>query len=94
MKKLPKLSKLHIVIDSPSNLIYEGDIKALTLYNELGPFDVIQKHTNFISAIKNKIIIYLLDDKIKEIPIEEGIVKINRRGIEIFLGIEPVPEGV
>lgn len=86
-----KPSHIHVVIDSPTGVIFEGEIKALRLTNASGPFDVIQKHTNFISAITEKITVVNLDETKKEIPIERGIIKINKTGVEIFLGIEILP---
>lgn len=90
-RKLRKPSKFHVSIDTPSSMIYEGEVIALTLINELGSFDIIERHTNFISAIEKKIVIHVLDNSEKEIPIEAGIVKVSRLGVEIFLGIEPLP---
>ncbi len=94
MVHILKPSKFHLEVNGPTGTIFAGDVKAATLINELGPFDVVEKHTNFISAIREKIIIYLLDDQTKEIPIELGIIKITRKGVEIFLGIEAVPEKI
>lgn len=87
-----KKSKFPLSIETPTGVMLTGEIKALTLVNELGSFDVIERHTNFISAIKEKIIIHQLDDSKKEIPIQTGIIKINKKGAEIYLGLEPLPE--
>ena len=92
MDFMHKPSKFTISIETPTGVMLSGEIKALSLINSLGPFDVVERHTNFISAIREKIIVHQLDDSKKEIPIETGIIKITKNGTEIYLGIEPLPE--
>lgn len=87
-----KESVFDIQIMEPSGVVMEGKINALKLVNELGPFDVVARYTNFISAIKEKIIVYKLDGTTKEYPIDVGIIKVTSNRAEIFLGIDSISQ--
>ena len=83
---MKKQSQFYVRIMTPHKTLYQGNIFALSLYNDIGPFDIIEKHTNFISLIKNKITIHELPRTKKEISIQKGIVKVNKQGVDIFIG--------
>lgn len=85
-------SKFAVEIISPKEVLYKGDVRALSLYNDFGPFDIIERHTNFISVITDKIIIHDLQESKKEIAIEQGIVRVSETGVEIFVGFNPGEE--
>ena len=81
-----------VLIASPKGTLYEGKIHALQLTNELGPFQVVARYTNFISAIKEQIVVYTMDGTTKTYPIDVGIVKVSKNRAEIFLGIDQISE--
>lgn len=82
--------KLEVTVKSPVSLVYQGQAVAMTLMNENGKFDILPMHENFISLVKDSIIIYETPDKQKEIKIEEGIAKVFENTVDIFIGIKPI----
>jgi F0F1-type ATP synthase epsilon subunit len=45
---------IHVRINSPEKIIWEGEATSLTSENSKGPFDILPLHTNFVSIIRDK----------------------------------------
>lgn len=77
--------KIHVTIKDKTRTYFEGDIFAISSYNDKGLFDILPFHENFISLIKDKIILH---DKgmQKEMKINNGLLKINGNKVNIYLG--------
>jgi F0F1-type ATP synthase epsilon subunit len=68
-------SSLTVVIKNKERILFSGQAQAITSVNDKGPFDILCQHENFISLIKEKIIIHITLQEKKEIQIESGIVR-------------------
>ena len=42
-----------VTIYGLESILFEGKVKALSSVNEMGPFDILPLHINFISVIKD-----------------------------------------
>ena len=84
---MSETSLLKVTIKNKDNEIVEEEIKAVSSFNERGPFDILPLHENFISVVKDKIILHKNDGSTKEITIEKGVLKIAENNINIYLGI-------
>jgi len=84
---LPSNQLLSILIRDRSGVLFEGKAEALSSYNERGLFDILPLHTNFISLIKQEVIIKSTDGEEKRIPLESGVLKVNKNIVEVYLGI-------
>ncbi|MCL4387322.1 hypothetical protein M1307_02920 [Patescibacteria group bacterium] len=78
---------LKVNIKNKDQTVLEEEIEALSSFNEKGPFDILPLHENFISIIKDKIILHKKDGTSKEIAIERGVLKIIENEIDIYLGV-------
>jgi F0F1-type ATP synthase epsilon subunit len=78
--------KLHLNIKDKGRIFFEGEVSAISTYNDIGIFDVLPMHENIISLIKNKIIIHNENEQ-KELKIESGLLKANNGKVNIYLGI-------
>lgn len=85
---LLKRDKLHVTIKSPDSTIFSGEAVAISSVNDVGPFDVLPRHENFISILAQKVVIFQDKNQKQEIQIEKGIVKARQNRVQIFLGIE------
>lgn len=74
-------------IQTKEGMSFNDKVKAVTSYNDKGIFDVLAEHENFISVIKNKIIIHQIDGKDKEMKIDTGVLKVYANEAHIFLGL-------
>ncbi len=74
-------------IQTKEGVSFNDKVKAVTSFNEKGVFDVLPQHENFISVIKDKIIIHTKDGIDKEMKIDSGVLKVQENEAHIFLGI-------
>ena len=75
---------------------FEGYVDRISSYNEVGPFDVYPMHANFISILVKHLTLYQKHQKVKEMPLEQAVMKVKKDVVHIFLGIEAllVDEGL
>jgi len=83
-----KTSVLTVVIRNKDKVLYSGQAYALTAINDKGTFDVLAEHESFISLIKNKITIHTTPTEKKEIQIENGIVRVYKDKVYIYVNFK------
>ncbi|MEK7186094.1 MAG: hypothetical protein AAB675_01910 [Patescibacteria group bacterium] len=88
----PSPSNKHLVlkIQTKEGIAFNEEVSAITSFNDKGIFDVLPQHENFISIIKNQIIIHLLDGKTKEMKIDHGVLMVSENEAQVFLGMTDV----
>lgn len=79
---------IKVIIRDTENILFEGEVDRITSFNEVGRFDVYPMHANFISILSQKITLYNKHALIKELDIEQAIMKVKQDSVTIFLGIE------
>jgi F0F1-type ATP synthase epsilon subunit len=77
---------LHVNIKNKENVLYEGEVTAVTSFNDLGLFDVLPMHENFISLIKNKVILHKNKAQ-KEFRVDSGVLKVRDNKVNIYIGL-------
>ncbi|MGI5826514.1 MAG: hypothetical protein ACOX50_03820 [Patescibacteria group bacterium] len=83
---------ISVSILNSEGTVFDGEVKALSSINEMGPFDVLPLHSNFISIIKDKVVVYLKSGGSKEFKVDSGILKAAENKIQVFLGIETLAD--
>lgn len=81
-------NSIKVKVEDTEKTIYEGDVTRISSFNEVGRFDVYPMHANFISIIRQEVTLYKGHEKIKELKIEQAIMKVKQDLVHIFLGIE------
>ena len=84
---------IHVNIRNMDGTVLEEDASAISSYNEVGLFDVLPMHANFISIIKDKVIIHH-GKEAKEVPIGVGILRVTNNVANIYLGVATEPHEV
>ncbi len=69
-------------------VLFEGDVDRISSFNEVGPFDIYPMHANFISIIRRGLTLYLNGKNIKELKVEQAVMKVKQDSVHIFLGME------
>ncbi|OGH22089.1 MAG: hypothetical protein A3F31_00085 [Candidatus Levybacteria bacterium RIFCSPHIGHO2_12_FULL_38_12] len=82
---------LFVLIRDRDKTLFHEKVKAISSYNEKGIFDVLPQHTQFITLIKNTIIIYK-EDKKEEMKIEGGVMRVHENNVDIYIGVFPHPK--
>lgn len=82
------MKPITIKIRDAETIIFEGETDRISSFNEVGRFDVFPMHANFISIINQELTIYNKNQKVKEVKIEQAILKVKQDVANIFIGIE------
>ena len=78
---------LTVTVKGPKNEEFNGKASAVSSVNKKGKFDVLPYHANFITLIKDYIIIRQADKKQITFPIVNGIIKVYEDKVNILIGI-------
>jgi F0F1-type ATP synthase epsilon subunit len=81
-------SIITIVVRNKDKILYSGQASAVTTYNDKGPFDVLERHESFIGLIKDKVIIHTTPKEKQEIQIENGIVRVYKDKVYIYVNFK------
>ncbi len=69
---------IHLKVATRGELVYEGDVISMSSVNDKGKFDVLIRHANFITLIRDEIIIRDTDGEERVIKIGKGILKVMK----------------
>lgn len=79
---------MKVKVRDAEKILFEGDIDRISSFNEVGRFDIYPRHANFISIIKKELTLFKEHQKVKELQIEQAVLKVKQDVVHIFLGIE------
>ena len=79
--------KVKLSVLTRQAVLFEGEVKTVSSVNDTGIFDVLEQHTSFISLIKDKLVIHTLDGKEQEMKIQDGIMRVYKNEVSVFLGL-------
>jgi F0F1-type ATP synthase epsilon subunit len=83
---------LKLTVRTPEKTIYDGEAKAVSSVNERGPFDVLGAHQNFITLIKDSLVIIDPQGERQDIPVQDGVMRVHENEVTIFLGVTTLKE--
>lgn len=84
------LPPIKLTVRDAENIIFNGDVDRISSFNEVGRFDIYSKHANFISIIRKQLTLYNDHKIIKDLKIEQAVLKIKSNTATIFLGIDTI----
>mgnify|MGYP001602947546 CR=1 FL=1 len=79
---------ISVTIYSPESVIYKGKVKAITSVNDKGKFDILAFHSNFISIVKDYLILHEPQGSEKVFKLKQGVLRLVNNQLSIFLGLE------
>jgi F0F1-type ATP synthase epsilon subunit len=79
---------INLKVRDAESIVFEGEVDRISSFNEVGRFDVYPKHANFISIIRQELTLYKNGEKLKQMKIEQAILKVKKDVASIFLGID------
>lgn len=80
---------LSLIIKNRDKIIFEDKAKAITSLNDRGVFDILPRHSNFISLIKQYVIVHKADGSKQEIPCQEGVLRVEQDLVKVYIDILP-----
>ncbi|PIY65443.1 hypothetical protein COY91_02440 [Candidatus Shapirobacteria bacterium CG_4_10_14_0_8_um_filter_39_15] len=84
--KIPR-DALSLLIRDREKVSFRNMVNSVTSISDKGVFDILPQHANFISMIKEKIIIRRQGKEDVRIPITIGVLKVQRNQVEIYLDV-------
>lgn len=82
----PKILK--VTVRNRQKAVYDEEALFVQSVNEKGDFAVLGEHTNFISIVKNQLIIGKTDKTNNKIDLtEQAILKVRDNVVEVYLGL-------
>ena len=83
----PPKNKLFVTIRSRQGLAFEGELDAITSFNQVGQFDVLPEHGNFVTMINNKLILRKNRGAREEINVDKGVMMVEENRVQVFIGV-------
>ena len=77
---------IHIVVHDRKGILYTGMALALSGTNQIGAFDVLPEHANFVSVVTDGLQIHE-KDAVKEVFFDRGILRVHENVVEVYVGI-------
>lgn len=79
------LDSITILVRNRQGIVFEEEVQSITSINEKGPFDVLPQHENFISIIKERLIVHRKNGETKEIEIGQGVLKVISNKAQVYI---------
>ena len=80
--------KLLLSVRNREQVLINEEVKSISSFNDKGVFDVLPEHTNFISLIHRFIAVRRINGETLQIRLENGIMRVYREKIDVFLGLK------
>ena len=68
-------------------VFYQGEAETVSSENELGCFDILPKHANFITLIFNNLSIITPTKKKLTYQFKRGVLEVSKDKVNVFLGL-------
>lgn len=83
-----KVNGIKLFIRSREGVLFDGNVSSLSSTNEIGKFDVLPNHSNFISLIRDHIdYTDLVTGVSHKIPITRAILKASGNEVSVYIGM-------
>ncbi len=87
MENKSKQKLLNVTVKGPAKQEFQGLAYSITSLNKRGKFDILPFHVNFITLIKDYVIIQQQDKKMITFPLTTGVIKVSDDNVKILIGI-------
>ena len=89
LKSKPRIGSrfLYVSIRSRGKVLFDGEAASVTSFNDLGEFDVLPQHANFVTLIRDSIILSKGEALEKKIDIESGVMNVAEGNVDVYLGL-------
>jgi F0F1-type ATP synthase epsilon subunit len=71
---------------SISEVLFRGEVRAVSSYNVRGAFDILPMHSQFITLIEKELILHLDDTQEQRFKVTKGVMHVMNDQVKIFVG--------
>lgn len=82
------MSNLTVIVRNKDRILYSGSAYAVSSINDRGIFDILPQHENFISLLKEKIIIHQTQKESQHLQIDNGVLRVNNDKVYIYVNFK------
>ena len=83
----PLKETLKVTVRDRRKIMFDGSVQSMSSINSVGEFDVLPEHANFVSLIKDKVILNKDFPNEKVFDIDAGLVNVDEVGVNVYVGI-------
>lgn len=76
---------LKVLITSRDEKIFDGTAETVTSYNDVGEFDILESHANFITLVNRYVILDKGSSHELKTEIESGVLKCDKNSVEVYI---------
>jgi len=69
--------------------VFSDEVQAVSSHNSVGPFDILDLHSNFISQIDTQLTVHLASGGTKNWDIQSGVLRCLETAVHVYI----VPQG-
>ena len=74
-------------LPTTKEVFFEGEAESVSSQNQLGKFDILPYHSNFISLIFKELTIITSKKEKIVYRFEKGVIKVKNNEVVVFLGL-------
>jgi F0F1-type ATP synthase epsilon subunit len=74
--------------DREKGKLFEGNIRSVSSMNTKGSFDILPDHSQFISLVQKELKITHPDNRVEQMVIGNGVLRVIHNTVAIYLGIK------
>ena len=78
---------LQVVVRSRQGLVFDGQAIAISSENKKGPFDVLERHANFVTTIQKRLVIIKPGGGKMVMQVGSGMMHVYKDQVLVFLGV-------
>ena len=78
---------INLAIVNREGTLYQGVVRSLTSVNEKGEFDILARHENFITLVREKVAFVDQQGQAHQMAVQQGILQVKDNMVKLFLGI-------
>lgn len=82
-----KTPSLRVNIRSRNKTFFNGPAYSVTSHNEVGDFDVLPLHANFVTLVMKSIVVDKGLSTELEIPIDKGVLYVQNDVVDGYIGV-------
>ncbi len=77
---------LKVTVIDTAETLFTGEVTSISSFNYKGAFDILSLHTNFISIIRDRLILRTANGSTREFSFPQAIMHCYKNGVKIYLG--------
>jgi F0F1-type ATP synthase epsilon subunit len=79
---------MHVKVYTPFKVYYDGAAMSVTANNQVGPFDILPHHRNFITLLgQGDVTVRVPGKSDLVLPIAKGIMHVRSDDVKVFLDV-------